>query len=66
MSAKKPVILFMDEVDYITPGSPTSREWQNDFNPFWRNLRVAYQESTRAQTRCSILFGHGISPMALS
>lgn len=51
--APGPVILFFDEVDYITPGSPTAAaRWRTEFNLFWRNLRAAYQELTAA-TRCS-------------
>lgn len=37
------LILVFDEVDYITPGSPTAEHWRNEFNIFWRNLRVIYQ-----------------------
>lgn len=50
------VILFLDEVDYITPGSPTAKEaWTNDFNPFWRNLRVVVQECARLEKKLSLL-----------
>lgn len=55
------VILFFDEVDYITPSSPTSRElWSENFNPFWRNLRAVTQESARANRKFS-LFVCGVS-----
>jgi hypothetical protein len=43
----KPFVLVFDEIDYITPGSPTNALWRTEFNPFWRNLRAAYQECTR-------------------
>jgi hypothetical protein len=46
-SFNKPVILFFDEIDYITPSSPTSKVWVNDFNVFWRNLRAVYQDVCR-------------------
>lgn len=54
------VALMFDEVDYITPGSPTSQSWRTEFNPFWRNLRAAYQELARSQTKLS-LFISGVS-----
>jgi hypothetical protein len=55
-----PVVVFIDEVDYITPGSPTNDQWKEEFNPFWRNLRAAYQEAARQNKRLSILIG-GVS-----
>lgn len=58
--ARKPVILFFDEIDYITPASPTSHEWKNEFNKFWRNLRVVYQEVVRSKGTLSIVIG-GVS-----
>jgi hypothetical protein len=54
------VVLMMDETDYITPGSPTARHWRSEFNPFWRNLRAAYQEVARSPARLSVLVG-GVS-----
>ncbi|WP_095067799.1 ATP-binding protein [Pseudomonas sp. Irchel 3A18] len=55
------VIIFFDEVDYITPGSPTAKEaWTADFNPFWRNLRVVVQECARLEKKLS-LFVCGVS-----
>jgi hypothetical protein len=55
------VILFFDEVDYITPGSPTAKEaWTASFNPFWRNLRVVVQECARQDKKLS-LFVCGVS-----
>jgi len=58
--AGKPIILFFDEVDYITPSSPTSSSWKDEFNKFWRNLRVAYQEMGRSKGILSIVLG-GVS-----
>lgn len=55
-----PLIIFFDEIDYITPGSPTAFHWKQEFNPFWRNLRAIYQEAARAQKRVS-LFVSGVS-----
>ena len=57
---EKPVIIVFDEIDYITPGSPTSVKWPSDFNRFWRALRTIYQECTRNNTRLSLLIG-GVS-----
>lgn len=51
----KPVIVFFDEVDYITPASPTSDYWRKNFNRFWRNFRAVYQEISRTSTCMSIV-----------
>lgn len=60
-SAHGTIILFFDEVDYITPSSPTARElWAENFNPFWRNLRAVTQESARSSRNFS-LFVCGVS-----
>lgn len=59
-SVDKPVILIFDEIDYITPGSPTSSHWKSDFNKFWRNIRTIYQECSRTNSILSILIG-GVS-----
>lgn len=55
-----PVVIFFDEVDYITPGSPTEPRWEADFNEFWRNLRASYQEASRLEKRFSLLIS-GVS-----
>jgi hypothetical protein len=55
-----PLIIFFDEIDYITPGSPTAPHWRADFNPFWRNMRAVYQEAARARGRLSF-FISGVS-----
>lgn len=55
------VIIFFDEVDYITPGSPTAKDmWSKNFNPFWRNLRAITQECARTDRKLS-LFVCGVS-----
>lgn len=55
-STDKTVILFFDEVDYITPSSPTAKShWTEQFNPFWRNLRAVVQELARTSKKLSIL-----------
>jgi hypothetical protein len=51
----KPVLIFIDEVDYITPGSPTQPAWAQEFNPFWRNFRAAYQETMRRGSVVSVM-----------
>jgi hypothetical protein len=58
--SKMSIILFMDEVDYIGPGSPTANHWQQEFNPFWRTIRAIYQESARTGKNFSI-FVSGVS-----
>jgi hypothetical protein len=59
-STQKPVIVFLDEIDYIGPGSPTANHWRTEFNPFWRTVRAIYQENTRATKNLS-LFISGVS-----
>ena len=60
-SANTTVILFFDEVDYITPSSPTAGDiWSENFNPFWRNLRAVTQEASRSNQKFS-LFVCGVS-----
>lgn len=54
------VIAVFDEIDYLTPGSPTNPRWKTDFNVFWRNFRVAYQELARKQRPLSLLIA-GVS-----
>jgi hypothetical protein len=54
------ILLFFDEVDYITPGSPTGFHWINEFNIFWRNLRAIYQDSCRFKHNLGI-FISGVS-----
>lgn len=51
----RPFVLVFDEVDYITPGSPTNPAWRHEFNIFWRNLRAVYQEIAREQKAFSVL-----------
>ena len=59
-SSELPILVFFDETDYITPGSPTAPHWKDDFNIFWRNLRAVYQESSRRNKKFSILLS-GVS-----
>ncbi len=59
-SVERPFVLVFDEVDYITPGSPTNPQWHADFNVFWRNLRTVYQESARNGSVFSVLIA-GVS-----
>jgi hypothetical protein len=59
-SAQGTVVLMFDEVDYITPGSPTAEAWAREFNPFWRNLRAAHQELARTDATLSVLIS-GVS-----
>jgi hypothetical protein len=58
--SEKPVIVFLDEVDYISPGSPTANHWKAEFNAFWRTVRALYQENTRKNHNLS-LFISGVS-----
>jgi hypothetical protein len=48
-------IVVFDEIDYISPGSPTAIPWQSEFNPFWRNLRAVYQQAALSGRPFSIL-----------
>lgn len=60
-SVGRPVIIFFDEVDYITPGSPTAPDhWLSHFNAFWRSLRTIYQQCARESVIIS-LFISGVS-----
>jgi len=60
LSADLPVIVYIDEVDYTGPASPTNHQWRIDFNRFWRALRANVQESSRQTKRLS-LFVSGVS-----
>lgn len=59
-TADKAVLIFIDEVDYITPASPTAVAWADYFNEFWRNFRAVYQESLRRGKQLSVMVG-GVS-----
>lgn len=59
-ATERKVLFVFDEVDYITPGSPTAKHWREEFNRFWRNLRVIYQECERQNKSFSLLLG-GVS-----
>jgi len=60
LNMSKPVIVFFDEIDYITPASPTSDYWRSTFNKFWRNFRAVYQEISRTEACLSIVIS-GVS-----
>ncbi len=58
-----PLILFIDEIDAISPSSPfgpIAKHWKTEFIPFWRTLRAVYQETTRSHSRFS-MFISGVS-----
>jgi len=59
-SSDVPVVLIVDEVDYLTPSSPTAPHWRNDFNAMFRALRRVYQEATRRSTTFSLVLS-GVS-----
>lgn len=59
----KPLTLIFDEVDYVTPASPTRTHWRKDFNVFWREFRVVYQEAQRMGFPLSVLVS-GVSSQA--
>lgn len=48
------VIIFFDEMDYITPSSPTNKQWVIEFNVFWRNFRSIYQDLKRLNNNLGI------------
>lgn len=54
LTCPKPVIVFFDEFDYITPSSPTSLKWKSEYNVFWRNFRAVYQECCRNNNNLSL------------
>lgn len=60
---RKPLALIFDEVDYITPASPTKSHWRQDFNTFWREFRAVYQEAQRMGFPLSVLVS-GVSSQA--
>jgi hypothetical protein len=53
--SSSPLAIIFDEVDYITPSSPIRPHWRGDFNIFWREFRVVYQEAQRAAAPLSVL-----------
>ena len=53
--ASRPLLLLIDELDYITPSSPTAPHWAREFNQFFRSLRTVYQEGARRQTVFSVV-----------
>lgn len=63
MAEPRPLTLIFDEVDYITPASPTRTHWRKDFNVFWREFRVVYQEAQRMGFPLSVLVS-GVSSHA--
>ncbi len=52
---RAPLLIVFDEVDYITPDSPTSPHWRHEFNDFWREFRALVQESKRHDLTLSVL-----------
>lgn len=48
------VIIFFDELDYITPSSPTNKNWITEFNIFWRNFRSVYQDLKRQNNNLGV------------
>ena len=49
------LLIIFDEIDYITPDSPTAFHWRNEFNAFWREFRVLVQEAQRHEMAISLL-----------
>jgi hypothetical protein len=54
-NSSAPILLVIDEVDYITPSSPTAAHWATEFNPFFRALRTVYQETCRLDSKFSVV-----------
>lgn len=50
-----PLAIIFDEVDYITPASPTAPHWASQFNDFWREFRVLVQEAQRHAVPIAVL-----------
>jgi hypothetical protein len=47
--------IIFDEIDYITPESPTSPHWKAEFNEFWREFRGLVQEAQRHKMSVALL-----------
>lgn len=60
LACSRTLVIVFDEIDYVTPGSPTEQRWRTEFNPFWRNLRSIYQECARHGKALSV-FVAGVS-----
>ncbi|MEZ6233613.1 MAG: ATP-binding protein [Phycisphaerales bacterium] len=51
-----PIVIAFDELDYITPSSPTrSAHWNASFCAFWRAFRAIYQEAVRQNRRMALI-----------
>jgi hypothetical protein len=51
-----PVVWIFDEVDYLTPTSPTDpARWVSEFNVLWRQVRAFLQEAHRRECRLGLL-----------
>lgn len=51
-----PVVWIFDEIDYLTPTSPTDpARWAPEFNVLWRQLRAFFQEAHRRECRLGLL-----------
>jgi len=59
-SHERQILFVFDEIDYLTPTSPTAPHWRSDFNAFWRNLRAVYQASAIRRRNFSLLIS-GVS-----
>lgn len=57
---QRQILFAFDEIDYLTPTSPTARHWSKEFNPFWRNIRSVYQASAVRKKHLSLLIS-GVS-----
>jgi hypothetical protein len=51
----RPLLIAIDELDYITPSSPTAPLWAGEFVPFWRCLRSVHQEITQRRLPVSLI-----------
>lgn len=54
-SPGKSLLIVFDEVDYITPESPTASHWEVQFNDFWREFRALIQETRRHDVSVGVL-----------
>lgn len=54
-SANRPILLTLDEIDYIAPSSPLAPHWRGEFNIFFRALRQVYQECARRSRPFSVM-----------
>jgi hypothetical protein len=57
VSARKPLCIIFDEIEYVSPLAILDQHWKKDFIPFWQTLWSAQSEARR----CSFIIA-GVNP----